>query len=161
MDAYLCFIRGSEIDLLAYFLLASICFSLVLVVIHNVVESMVPPTAKHARIFILGDATHDAHSVPKESVLLFPVLIVLLNELLDPPYRKDESNPHQRRRQKFQSNTGSYVLALHSGRYTILWTAPLSIFTYSDRRRLKDISQSAFEIIANFEQRYVGEKPES
>jgi hypothetical protein len=69
---------------------------------------MVPPTAKHARIFILDDTTLDAHSVLKESVLLFLVLFVLLNELLDPPYRKDESNPPN------DDDKNSYPILVHT-----------------------------------------------
>jgi hypothetical protein len=59
---------------------------------------------------MIDDATLDAHSVLKESVLLFLILLVLLNELLNPPYRKDESNP------PYDDDKNSYPILIHTSR---------------------------------------------
>ena len=61
VDAHLCFIGGSEVDLLADFLLVRIRFSLVLVAIRHKVGQL---TAKRREISrMLNDATLDANSV--------------------------------------------------------------------------------------------------
>jgi hypothetical protein len=90
VDAHLYVSGGSEVDLLAYFLLARILFSLVLVAIHHKVGK---PTDKRREISrMLDDATLDANSVLKDVVLLVLKDLALLKELLDPQDRKGENN---------------------------------------------------------------------
>jgi hypothetical protein len=104
--AHLYFSGGSEVDLLAYFLLVRIRFSLVLVAIRHKVGHLTDKRREISRMH--DDATLDANSVPKDVVLLVLKDLVLLKELLDPLYRKGENNS------PYDYDKHSYPILVHT-----------------------------------------------